>query len=238
MKKLWCSFKFEDDVPCTLVVGHPGRCQRGDEVRSGLGRQDLENLLDAKDSRYIELRSEFSRWVDRMKLLEKRQVFAADVLLGKKIIALIAVLTGLSACNIPRPTLLPNEERRAIDVFKEAWSTQGLPSLEPCYVDATRIVHTKSVQEFRTHCGTVTAAECTEQENIGRFGVPKIILRPDQAALDSEGGPIVHGLIHWSTACTRLLNGSPDPGHRDPRLWKATGGDTSVQGRARKLLGF
>lgn len=149
-------------------------------------------------------------------------------------------------CAPVRPVHLPDDDRRAVSAFAQAWEGAGLPSIGGCHVDAARVVHTTTAAQFERECGAHVedAASCitqvTQQVGMRVEAIPRVVLRPGLASIDTNGGgPIVHELIHWGAGCVRLRPGSSaqDPQHTDPRLWAGASKDpairaVSVQGRA------
>lgn len=164
----------------------------------------------------------------------------------KKLIAFLMLI--VAGCSAIPPANLPSDEEKAVEVFKYCWKKVGLPSLDKCHIDDTRVLHTTSDNEFIRECHGIRpekAASCLSQRVYGRFGVPVVVLRPMQPAIDSfGGGPIVHELCHSAGVCVGLGDtglDSEDQGHKDTRRFLVASKDpavraASVQGCAQELL--
>lgn len=153
---------------------------------------------------------------------------------------ILLLLLALTACT-SAPELLPHERAAGAAAFA-AWSQAGLPSPDQgrCDVRAFR-VRVVSAERFVQDCRTAPEAAygCTAWESTNEMfrwrEVPVVVIAPWWR---SEPSIIVHELMHSYVRCSGLAPGS-DPGdsqHTDPRVWKATGGEISVQSRAMKLL--
>lgn len=148
-----------------------------------------------------------------------------------------SVLLALTGCT-PAPELTPFE-RASGSAAAQAWLTAGLPaSADDCDMRSFSIVRPPA-SEFVLRCGSATAAACLDWGGGGplRPRHPVVVLAPGQE-IEDNGEPIIHELMHALWTCAAV--GPPlDPGNRghlDPRVWVATGGQTSAQARARAIV--
>lgn len=123
-----------------------------------------------------------------------------------------------------------------VAALEQGWHAAGLPSLAGCHLREATVYQATDAQEFAVRCGAPVAhaASCLTTDNVQRGlrvdGFPVAVLRP---GLDDVQGATLHELIHWAEQCAL---GTPDAGHRNPRVWSAGGGRESAQGRAAALL--
>jgi len=113
----------------------------------------------------------------------------------------------------------PNElEKLAIDTVKSmAQNKYAWPPRE--------VIHTKTAKEFEEYCWV--PPEATASCYTG-----DIVLAPGYE-IDSNGEPIIHEMIHW---LQQVDENYIDYAHEDPKYWKATGGENSMQYKAQELF--
>lgn len=147
----------------------------------------------------------------------------------------LAALLALAACHHGSTT---DEDERAISAALEGWELAGLP--EPglrCEIEHVVVVRAGSLAEQREYCphATERTAACLAQVPFGlRRHAPTVVLRHGQE-LDRYGEPVIHEMLHQLRRCTLLRPVGYDLEHVDPRVWVATGGAESAQGRARSV---
>lgn len=132
------------------------------------------------------------------------------------VIALITYVIGciigiMTACG--PPARLPEDERAISAVWSEMHA-------ERCQRPVVKRVDQSTADRW---CGP-GAASCAP------LAYPLIALAPGYHQLDARGEPVVHEAIHVAQWC---LNGRVDYGHTGPE-WTASGGESSVQSRARR----
>jgi hypothetical protein len=152
-----------------------------------------------------------------------------------------ALLLALAACTAA-PELLPHERAAGAAAFT-AWAQAGLPEPDKGRCDVrTFRVRMASAERFVQDCRTAPEAAyaCTAWETTDELfrwrDVPVVVIAP---WWHSEPGIVVHEICHALIRCSGIGPSARDAGdskHTDPRVWKAEGGETSVQARAMKLL--
>ena len=154
-----------------------------------------------------------------------------------------AILAALAAasCVPPAPELLPLE-RSAGQAVSVAWNSAALPFPSKNDCDVSRFsVRIASATDYATSClgAPEASAGCTNFSSDGSWFssplYPIVVISP---TWKSEPGIIVHELLHAYVYCSE--SGKPgdpfDANHTDSRVWKAAGGESSVQARAMSLI--
>lgn len=121
--------------------------------------------------------------------------------------------TGCAPLRVPERT---SDEQRALEAAQAGLEAVGLGHCSR--------LDTVAIAYAWAPCGARNTADCVQM----RGAQQTIVVREGQPLFDSQGGPIVHGAMH---VCAK-----GDPGHRDPRVWIQSGGESSAQGRARAIL--
>jgi len=155
-------------------------------------------------------------------------------------LALIILFSGCAHTS----TLLPHE-RAAGEAAKQAWAEHGMPPptrKKRCAIDEFSVVVAKTPAEYNKYCPTSVAeksAGCLSWTSSAHWFFwrdrPLVVVSPIHY---SEPTIVVHELMHAYIQCAELGKSAWDPGdrlHADPRVWRAPGGDKSVQWRADEL---
>jgi hypothetical protein len=155
---------------------------------------------------------------------------------------LYVVLIIAAGCARPAPEM-QSFERASGSAAMEAWRASGLP--EPnknrCDMSLWRI-KLASDAEVPQLCVAASAerdAGCTSYGTTSNFfawrDYPIVVIT---SRWHSEPGIIVHELMHALWHCSDMPDeaGLGNTDHRDPRVWEAAGGATSVQARALAIL--
>lgn len=176
------------------------------------------------------------------------------IALGWLVTAALALLWGCT----PAPQSLPPSSRAAGAAVLQGWSEAGLPDPKlgrgGCDVRAFRVSR-PSVQDYVLKCssypsdnngetrpdGARESAGCLSWDSSGHWfrsvDIPIVVVAPGWEASTDE--LIVHELLHALYRCADLPYWTQqNVSHLDPRVWEATGGEESAQGRARRLVGL
>lgn len=152
--------------------------------------------------------------------------------------ALVMLSLLAMSCTQSAPELQPFE-RAAGAAAMQSWRKSGLPTPDQGRCDvAAFAVRVDSDDRFVEDCRTAPSAAygCTTWGSTNEWfrfrEYPVVTIAP---WWHSEPSIIIHELLHAMEQCSGL-HGDGDPGHRDPRVWSAPGGPTSVQSRAMATL--
>jgi hypothetical protein len=157
---------------------------------------------------------------------------------------LILVAAFLVACSPPARNLPPREQE-AVSAALSGWREAGLPEPSPaCRFDRVRVVRPDE-EGYVARCSQPSAgfAGCTSWDyaTFGRDRAPVVVAAPWWLAKYGERDMpalIVHELMHALTHCAMPSQAylPANREHLDPRVWLATGRETSAQGRAMALI--
>lgn len=155
-----------------------------------------------------------------------------------------ALAGSLALLGCAPPPVLTVAEARAGQAALAAWSTHKMPAptASPrCEVERYYVVHADDVQ-FTTRCHALptAAAGCLAWTNSNHFvrwrDWPVLVIGAKYVGDESL---VVHELLHALIRCARLGPSVWDAGdyqHANPRIWKAAGGEASVQATADAAL--
>lgn len=157
-------------------------------------------------------------------------------------IAMLAIFAiAASACMHDLPPDSPDHQA-LVDV-KSAWDLASLPPLGDC-LDRVEVVRHETKTAYVAECEGMSpgaggrklaehSAGCLTYGLRGVLGkqVALINLAP---GYHDDMGLVQHECLHHASACAlgRRASDPFDSGHRDPRIWSAAGGATSVQARS------
>lgn len=142
------------------------------------------------------------------------------------------------------PAMLPHEIA-AGEAAKRAWAERGMPpptALKRCAIDEYNVIVTHTPEELRKWCSTADPATtygCLAWTSSNNWFFwrdrPLVVVAPMH---HTEPTIVVHELMHAYIECAEIGNGPWDPGdrkHTNPRVWRAPGGEQSVQWLADEL---
>lgn len=166
-----------------------------------------------------------------------------------QVLTTISVTLFVLSCAPIRPAHLPDEERKAIDLFVRSWEAAIGHIPQSCFVREARITRAKTENEFIRLCGAYPAdvsgcmVQVTQQVKLVVYALPHVVIRPREPIFDTTGGIVVHELAHWAIGCIFNRRGPDvqDGKHSEQQVWTAASLDAgvrsrSVQGRARAEL--
>lgn len=131
------------------------------------------------------------------------------------------LVLGCAEAHWPQPSEV---EQRAIDAAREAWLDDGRSDCET----PNGLIHARSPEHYAHICvgsSVQSSAACFNPT------LRLIVFRPGLTQ-DWKGEPTIHEMMHALGRC----GGDADSQHEDPQIWRAAGGEDSVQWAAERAF--